>query len=806
MSSFAGALTRARTRLFAMSPFIAAGAVASVVTASDPLVGTVVAVLQTLAGLAGNIAASDVHATLSERVLQDDVLKNHDLAHAVRNAVCAVIRETAREITDQHERATLEKVASVDEIGWTEAEATLWLPQAVEGFSVASGVEMFSRTPEEFASFKALELDDWRSIVGGLAAVSAVALEGDIISSTANLTLSRKTVDLVSARLHETFPRALYEILKADFAHDGKAYGGLLIKLVGHISAKQVETLNAAYENLSRTEKILFTLERTEVKVDRTVENTEKILEELGSFRDESARSSPARLTPNLPPRNQIFTGRRTVLDELKAELEKSGRAALSGLPGVGMTQTAIEYAHELHAAQAYDYVIYARAATETELLADFQRAATELNLPAKDNADLNLVAAAVKAWLGRAEKWLLIFDNADDLRVVRQHTPANTKGHTLLTRRPGDAGGFARTIKIEEMGADEGALLLLRRAGLVRGIDTLDGVAPAIAEQARAIAREMDGLPLSLDIAGAFLKETSTRIDEYLGLYRTEGRQLRQERDQNALYYEHSVATVFALAFKQVAEPDDDTEESAVIARAAADLLRLCAFLAPDAIPLELILVATPALGEDLQRAPDNKIWRKKTVAKATRFSLLDANPEKQTYDMHREVQAVMRDELDDETQCLWAERALQTLETNFPDVTVFANWETCDLLLPNALDCLKHGDRLKIETKAVALLKNQTGLHLVNRVRYVEAEPLYKQALELRKNLLDMEHPSVAASMNNLAGLYRAQGRYEEAEPLFEHASATLEKFLGVNHRHTILVRENFEAFKREKAARES
>ena len=42
--------------------------------------------------------------------------------------------------------------------------------------------------------------------------------------------------------------------------------------------------------------------------------------------------------------------------------------------------------------------------------------------------------------------------------------------------------------------------------------------------------------------------------------------------------------------------------------------------------------------------------------------------------------------------------------------------------------------------------------------------AETLYLQALDMRKKLLGDEHPSVAQSLNNLAGLYRNQGRYDD------------------------------------------
>src|SRR5262245_112712 len=54
----------------------------------------------------------------------------------------------------------------------------------------------------------------------------------------------------------------------------------------------------------------------------------------------------------------------------------------------------------------------------------------------------------------------------------------------------------------------------------------------------------------------------------------------------------------------------------------------------------------------------------------------------------------------------------------------------------------------------------------------RYAEAEPRFQRALALREKALGPEHPLVATSLHNLAGLYRAQGRYAEAEPRFQRA----------------------------------
>jgi len=52
------------------------------------------------------------------------------------------------------------------------------------------------------------------------------------------------------------------------------------------------------------------------------------------------------------------------------------------------------------------------------------------------------------------------------------------------------------------------------------------------------------------------------------------------------------------------------------------------------------------------------------------------------------------------------------------------------------------------------------------VTQGKYADAEPLYKRSLAIREKALGPEHPDVAASLNNLAELYRAQGKYAEAE----------------------------------------
>jgi tetratricopeptide (TPR) repeat protein len=86
-------------------------------------------------------------------------------------------------------------------------------------------------------------------------------------------------------------------------------------------------------------------------------------------------------------------------------------------------------------------------------------------------------------------------------------------------------------------------------------------------------------------------------------------------------------------------------------------------------------------------------------------------------------------------------------------------------------------------------SIILNWLGLSLHDAGRYVEAEPLYKQALETREKALGKDHPSTATSLNNLAGLYDLQGRYAEAEPLYKRALEIHEKALGKDHPSTAI-----------------
>jgi tetratricopeptide (TPR) repeat protein len=231
-------------------------------------------------------------------------------------------------------------------------------------------------------------------------------------------------------------------------------------------------------------------------------------------------------------------------------------------------------------------------------------------------------------------------------------------------------------------------------------------------------------------------------------------------------------VASTWALSFENIEKNPP-----------AAELLRFCAFLHPDEIPEELFSEGATELGPVLGAVGSEPLALDSAIAEILKYSLLRRDPNARTLEIHRLVQTVLKQAMDETTQRLWAERAIRAMNRVFPFVE-FSNWALCDRLLPQAQACAELINQQGFRFADAALLLSDVGFYLYKRGRYVEAEPLFDRALAIYERVLGPEHPDVANSLNNLTRLYRAQGRYVEAEPLCERALAIREKTWGSEH----------------------
>ena len=340
----------------------------------------------------------------------------------------------------------------------------------------------------------------------------------------------------------------------------------------------------------------------------------------------------------NVPvARNRYFTGREDILIKLHEALndkheivvKPAQRAkALSGLGGVGKTQTVAEFAHRYQA--EYSAVLWVLADGKDLLRSSFAGLSTLLGFKAEKQDDQIL---AVQSWLRNNTDWLLIFDNAETLDILtaaKNLLPTDANGHVLFTTRAQATGSLA-SVTVDCFDDDTGAVFLLRRSKLVAmELATVEEVRPSVTnndwETATTLVHELGGLALAIDQAGAYIEQTDCGLAGYLTRFRTNAAALLKERGyvQSADHPE-AVYKTFLLAL-------ENAESRSPL---AGEIMRDAALLHPDGISEKLYGDCEPL---ELDKA----------LAALKDYSLIQRVPERKLFTVHRLVQVVIRDVCD--------------------------------------------------------------------------------------------------------------------------------------------------------------
>lgn len=479
--------------------------------------------------------------------------------------------------------------------------------------------------------------------------------------------------------------------------------------------------------------------------------------------------TKPPRFPGALPPiwnvphhRNPNFTGREELLQNLRTALTSEQSAALTqaihGLGGVGKTQLAVEYAYRF--SHEYEAVWWLAAESPATLAADYAALAQPLALPEKEAADQNLAITAVRQWLNHHDGWLLVFDNAPEVEALHDYLPQASTGHVLITSRNPNWRRLAQPFAVSAFAPEEAIDFLCKRTGQTDR------------DAALKLAEALGHLPLALTQAAAYIEETGKSVADYLALYQ-QYRQKLLGRAKPSADYPYTVATTWELSFQAVQQQ----------CAATTDLLHLCAFLAPEEIPWDLLQPALSQVEQLKTSALADLLENDTAVAVLRQYSLLEVKDH--SLSLHRLVQTVTRDRIAIELQKTWVEALTKLMAKAFP---LYSNevhlWPKCKVLLAHTLSVIEHAVNCEVALEDVAALLNQVGLYQKSRAQYAAAEPLFRRSLEIREKKLGPDHLEVAQSLNNLANLLRSQGQYPAAQSLFERSLDIREKQLGSDH----------------------
>ena len=503
----------------------------------------------------------------------------------------------------------------------------------------------------------------------------------------------------------------------------------------------------------------------------------------------------------------------RAAVGELAGAMGHSGVAvvsAVTGLRGVGKSHVAAAYARQ-RIEDRWPLVAWVSADSTDVLVTGLARVAERVG-QADPDGDSYRSAVRLRDYLGaQRQPGLLVFDNAEDVDLVRRFLPATGGTQVVITSTSTTFAELGEQVTVGHFDRAESVAYLAQRTG----IDDASG--------ADHVAEELGDLPVALAQAASVIRGTTT-YDQYLTWLAEVPIAELLERVPGA-EYPRSAAAAMLLSVNRVRGRD--------ATGLAGQLLSLMAILAPEGVPRPLL----GALADGAKARSDRDLAR--AVQACVNGSLLARAATGDTLVMHRLLARVIRESdrtegrtprvvaaaiglleaqlLDD--HAAWAQRAwgaelvlqIQSLgdAVRAPvddELTARAlalrRWAVRHLILAADLTrAIDMGLAALADSERVLGPDHPDTLTSRNNLAYAyesagdlgKAIPLYEQTLADRERVLGPDHPDTLTSRNNLAGAYESAGDLGKAIPLYEQTLADRERVLGPDHPDTLTSRNN-------------
>ncbi|QIX00719.1 hypothetical protein AMS68_006236 [Peltaster fructicola] len=298
-------------------------------------------------------------------------------------------------------------------------------------------------------------------------------------------------------------------------------------------------------------------------KAQQRLENEINITQKGIGYRDFSLTFSLA----DAAVETQHFVARTDELEEIRTNLVSDGSrkvVVLHGLGGMGKTQLAIAYAKRHK--DDYSALLWLNAKDENAVKSSFMKMARQIVREQPSSAarlaglrldeDVDDVVDAVRAWLSRPmnTRWLMICDNYDNPKVsgntdpsaldLRSFLPEAYQGAVIVTTRSAEVR-LGHCIRIQKLAHLQDSLQILenssQRSNLVH-----DGGAVELAQK-------LDGLPLALATAGAYLSQSAITFSKYLDLYTRSWAKLQQKSRSLITYEDRTLYTTWQVSYDQI-------------------------------------------------------------------------------------------------------------------------------------------------------------------------------------------------------------------------------------------------------------
>ncbi|KAJ5642325.1 hypothetical protein N7490_006325 [Penicillium lividum] len=494
----------------------------------------------------------------------------------------------------------------------------------------------------------------------------------------------------------------------------------------------------------------------------------------------------------------ETFIGRQDELDGLWQYIQPTNSssrkvAIVHGLGGMGKTQLAIRFARDHK--DDFTAIFWLNGKNRDALIQSLSFALNRLpgqswDSEATNNREVEQRARHILQWLALDGnlRWLIIFDNIDQYSAfnsdvnkgydITEFFPKADHGSIIITSRLQTLSELGKPFPVHRLDSHISTELLLQSTGLSAANTTsqFDNNPDFL-----TLAHRLDGLPLAIVIAGAFMRETGTSITKYLQYYQEAWSELQRQSNPGRQYQQGNMLQTWMISYQEIQRRDPR----------AADLLLLLAYFDNRDIWFELLQSASNSseIPDWLEKAISSELGFRDCVRPLIEFSLVYTKQQEGSYAMHPVVQdwCVHLASTDNSVNSLQlTELALVCVGYSVPSDIERNYTELERRLIPHANAVRDR--QYSVDKNSISGAFNGLGNLYSDQGKLKEAEEMYQRALAGNEKALGPDHISTLDTVNNLGNLYSDQGKLKEAEEMYQRALAGREKALGPDHTSTL------------------
>ncbi|MCP4219938.1 MAG: tetratricopeptide repeat protein [bacterium] len=499
------------------------------------------------------------------------------------------------------------------------------------------------------------------------------------------------------------------------------------------------------------------------------------------------------------------MVGREEVLQKVRAQLSAGKRtaightAAFQGLGGLGKTQLAVEYAYRFRSQYAGGVIwIQADADIEPQLI----RLAKEAKWIAPETEHAVILQVATRR-LNESSDCLVVFDNVESLEEIKPYFPgAGARPHLLLTSRTPQPG--FQPVAMALLDGKLSLELLLKESGRERGTLPADEL-----EAAQEIADLLSGLPLAIEIAGAYLNYVpGCSFANYRAMMDTNLKEAMKGDFYAGFTGHESNLNVTLQVSKGLSEKAPLLEE----------ILDILAWSGNTFMGISLLAA--------IMEKEEGELYH--SLGMGVSLHLLQKDPETDRYDIHRLLRSVRREQAPISGMKDWVstvcsrlgdwfegikneftrlpvfEAEIDHLQVWLRHVEPYGTNESARLTWLQAYPPYHWGKYREIQKQVQAAFSIMAGTgnpdkkleaNILNDLgfthnvlgNYTKALEYHQQALNIRREIFGEKHVDTANSLNSVGSTYASLGNKEDALKYQEQALKIRSELFGEMHFYT-------------------